>query len=182
MTRRSAAALAGLLALSGVARADHHLGDVKEGPSCKSCGMDRARFASSRMVIAYDDGSRLSACSLHCAAVDLVNQIDKTPAAIKVADLNAQTLLDAEQAVWVLGGSRPGVMTRRAKWAFADRASADAFVRANGGAVVSFEDALKAAYEDMYQDSRMIRERRRAMKARQPAAAPAKAEKAGHAH
>jgi nitrous oxide reductase accessory protein NosL len=183
MSRLSAAVVAALLAVAGVARADHHMADVKEGPSCRYCGMDRAKFASSRMVISYDDGSKLSACSLHCVAVDLANQIDKTPSAIQVADLNTHALLDAEKAVWVLGGSKPGVMTKRAKWAFADRAAADAFVKANGGAIVSFEDALEASYVDMYQDARMIREKRKAMKAKQPAAAPEKAEKApGHAH
>ncbi len=185
MPRLLAAAAAGLLLVSGVARADHHMGDVKDGPSCKYCGMDRARFASSRMVVDYDDGSKLSACSLHCVAVDLANQIDRTPAAIKVADFGTQALVDAEKAVWVLGGSKPGVMTKRAKWAFAEKTAADAFVKENGGAIVSFEDAVKAAYEDMYQDSKMIREKRKAMKAaKQPAAAPAPdkaGEHAGHA-
>jgi hypothetical protein len=147
--------------------------------------MDRAKFASSRMAIEYDDGSKVSTCSLHCAAVELVNQIDKTPTAIKVGDFGTQVLLDAEKAVWVLGGSKPGVMTKRAKWAFADKAAAEAFVKENGGTIVGFEDAVKAAYEDMYQDGRMIREKRKAMRAKQPAAAPApekQAEKAGHAH
>jgi nitrous oxide reductase accessory protein NosL len=184
MNRILAAAGAALLALSGVARADHHLADVKDGPSCKYCGMDRARFASSRMLIEYDDGSKLAACSLHCAAVDLANQIDKAPSAIRVADMGTQALVDAEKAVWVVGGSKPGVMTRRAKWAFSERTAAEAFVKENGGAIVSFEDAVKAAYEDMYQDSRMIREKRKAMRAKPPAAAPEKAAEkpAGHAH
>lgn len=179
MLRLAAAlAVASLLSLPGAARADHHLADTKEAPSCRYCGMDRAKFASSRMVVEYDDGSKVAACSLHCVAVDLANQIDKTPTALKVADFGTHALVDAEQAVWVLGGSRPGVMTRRAKWAFADRAAAEAFVKESGGTLVSFEDAVKAAYEDMYQDSRMIREKRKAMKAKQPAAA----EKPAHAH
>ncbi len=184
MNRLFAAAVSALLLVSGAARADHHLGDVKDGPSCRYCGMDRAKFASSRMVVEYDDGSKLSACSLHCVAVDLANQIDKTPVAIKVADLNTQALVDAEKAVWVVGGSKPGVMTKRAKWAFAEKAAADAFVKENGGTVVSFEDAVKAAYEDLYLDNKMIREKRKAMKAaKQPAAAPAKpAEMPAHAH
>jgi copper chaperone NosL len=179
MKRTLAAVVASLLSLAGPARADHHLTDVKEAPACKYCGMDRAKFAASRMVIEYDDGSKVSACSLHCVAVELANQIDKTPAVIRVADLNGQALLDAEKAVWVVGGSRPGVMTKRAKWAFADRAAAEAFVKQNGGAIATFDEAIRGAYEDMYQDGKMIREKRKAMKAKQPAAA----EKApGHAH
>ncbi len=189
MSRLLAAVTVGLLAVSGVARAEHHLGDVSDGPSCKYCGMDRAKFASTRMVVEYDDGSRLAACSLHCVAVDLANQIDRTPIAIKVADMNTQALVDAEKAVWVLGGSKPGVMTRRAKWAFADRAAAEAFVKENGGTIASFEEAVKAAYEDLYQDNKMIREKRKAMKAakpapsaeKQPAAAEKAADHAGHA-
>jgi len=41
---------------------------------------------------------------------------------------------------------------------------AEAFVRENGGSVNSFEDAMKAAYEDIYADTKMIREKRKAKK------------------
>jgi nitrous oxide reductase accessory protein NosL len=190
MHRLLAAFAAALLVASGAGRAAEPAADVKEGPSCRSCGMDRARFASSRMVVEYDDGSKLAACSLHCVAVDLANQLDKAPAAIKVADLNTQALVDAEKATWVVGGAKPGVMTKRAKWAFADRAAAEAFVKESGGTIASFEDAVKAAYEDMYQDGKMIREKRKAMRAakqappaeKQPAAAEKPADHAGHQH
>lgn len=166
-------AIASLLQLGAVAVADHHLGDVKEGPSCKYCGMDRAKFAASRMVVEFDDGTKLHACSLHCVAVDLALQIDRTPVAIRVADVNTQELLDAEKAYWVVGGKRPGVMSKRGKWALGEKAAAKAFVKQEGGLIVTFEDAMKAAYEDMYQDTRMIRERRKAKRAAKAAAAPA---------
>jgi nitrous oxide reductase accessory protein NosL len=185
MNRLLAAVVSALLLVSGAARADQVLlPDAKESPSCRYCGMDRVKFAQSRMVVEYDDGSKVATCSLHCMAVELANQIDKTPVAIRVGDASTAALLDAEKAVWVLGGSKPGVMTKRAKWAFADRAGADAFVKESGGTIVSFEDAVKAAYEDLYLDNRMIREKRKAVKAgKQPAAAPAKpAEPAAHAH
>lgn len=172
-----ACAFAALVA-PGAARADHHLGDVKEHASCRYCGMDRGKFASSRMLVEYDDGSRFAGCSLHCTAVDLAVQIDRTPVSIQVADMGTQALVDAEKAVWVLGGAKPGVMTRRAKWAFAERSAAEAFVKQHGGTLVSFDEAVKAAYEDMYQDSKMIREKRKAMRAKQPAAAEKPAEHA----
>src|SRR5690242_11161675 len=54
--------------------------------SCKYCGMDREQFAHSRMLIEYDDGTAAGTCSLHCLAVELINNIDKTPTAIKVGD------------------------------------------------------------------------------------------------
>lgn len=166
-------AIASLLQLGAVAVADHHMGDVKEGPACKYCGMDRAKFAASRMVVEFDDGTKLHACSLHCVAVDLALQIDRTPVAIRVADVNTQELLDAEKAYWVVGGNRPGVMSKRGKWALGEKAAAKAFVKQEGGLIVTFEDAMKAAYEDMYQDTRMIRERRKAKRAAKAAAAAA---------
>jgi nitrous oxide reductase accessory protein NosL len=118
------------------------------------------------MVVEYDDGTTVGLCSIHCAAVDLANHIDKAPKVIWVADLPTQKLLEAEKAIWVLGGSKPGVMTKRGKWAFADKPAAEAFVKENGGTVVVFEEAMKAAYEDMYQDTKMIREKRKMMRAK----------------
>jgi copper chaperone NosL len=64
-------------------------------------------------------------------------------------------------------------MTKRAKWAFEDRAAADAFVKANGGTIATFDEAIRAAYDDMYQDTKMIREKRKAMRAKAAGAAPA---------
>lgn len=136
--------------------------DIQQMPSCKYCGMDRKMFAHSRMVIEYDDGTKLGACSLHCAAVDLAENIDKTPASILVGDFDTKKLIDAEKAVWVIGGNKPGVMTKRAKWAFANKAEAEAYIKANGGTLGTFDDAMKATYEDMYTDTKMIRDKRKA--------------------
>jgi hypothetical protein len=141
--------------------------DVKASPSCKYCGMDRGKFGHSRMLITYDDGSSLGTCSLHCVATELAAAIDKTPLSIQVADYDTRELLDAETAVWVLGGSKGGVMSSRAKWAFGSKGAAEKFVKENGGSIVSFDEAIKAAYEDMYQDTRAIRERRKMKRLKQ---------------
>jgi copper chaperone NosL len=141
--------------------------DVDKHGSCKYCGMDRKMFAHSRMLLIYEDGSELGACSLHCVAVDMALNIDKTPKTIQVADFNTKNLIDAEKAVWVIGGDKPGVMTKRAKWAFEKKADAEAFIQANKGALADFEAAIKASYEDMYSDTQMIRERRKAKRMKQ---------------
>lgn len=129
--------------------------------SCKFCGMDRENFAHSRMLIEYDDGTSLGTCSIHCLAVELANTIDRTPTAIKVGDYGTRKLIDAETALWVIGGDKSGVMSSRAKWAFERKSDAEAFIAVNKGTLASFEEALKAAYEDMYKDNKMIRERRK---------------------
>jgi len=139
-------------------------GDIQKNPSCKYCGMDRQKFAHSRMLVTYDDGSQLGTCSIHCLAVDLALNIDKTPKTIEVGDYNTKGLIDAEEAVWVIGGKKPGVMTKRAKWAFGNKSGAEAFVKVEGGTVATFEEAMKATYEDMYSDTKMIRERRKTMR------------------
>lgn len=138
--------------------------DVLKQKSCPLCGMDRGMFAHSRMVIEYDDGSSFGACSLHCAAVELAVKIDKTPKRILVADYGTHRLIDAESAHWTIGGTKNGVMTKRAKWAFLTREDADKFIAANGGALTGFEQAMKSSYEDMYLDTAMIREKRKKMK------------------
>ncbi|MGE5799206.1 MAG: nitrous oxide reductase accessory protein NosL [Syntrophaceae bacterium] len=135
--------------------------DVKKLASCKYCGMDRAKFAHSRMLIEYTDGTAVGACSIHCAAVDLALNIDKMPKAVLVGDYNTKALIDAEKAAWVMGGSKMGVMTRNAKWAFLQKSDAEKFVSQNGGRISTWDEAMKASYEDMYADTKMIREKRK---------------------
>jgi len=135
--------------------------DITKGASCKHCGMDRQKYAHSWMIIEYADGSKEGVCSIHCAAVDLVLNLDKSPKAFLVGDYGTKNLIDAEKAMWVIGGSKTGVMTKRAKWAFEKKGDAEKFIKENGGKKASFEEALKAAYDDVYEDSKMIREKRR---------------------
>ena len=135
--------------------------DIKTFPSCKYCGMNREQFAHSRMLVEYDDGTAQGTCSLHCMAVELALHIDKTPKAIWVGDFYDKKLIDAEKASWIMGGNKMGVMTKRAKWAFERKEDAEKFKKENGGDSASFDQAIKGAYEDMYADTKMIRERRK---------------------
>jgi copper chaperone NosL len=153
-----------LLCLSLLAVVSFAADKVESPDSCTQCGMDRTRFAHTRMLVEYDDSSSTGTCSIHCMAVELANNIDKTPKSIKAADLNTKKLIDAETAVWVIGGDKQGVMTSRAKWAFAGKADAEAFIKDSKGTLGTFEDAIKASYEDMYRDTRMIRDKRKQMK------------------
>jgi copper chaperone NosL len=134
--------------------------DIKKYPSCKYCGMDREKFAYSRVLIEYEDGTVVPFCSIHCAGVDLAINIDKTPKMMWVGDYGTKSLVDAEKAVWVIGGSKMGVMTKRAKWAFEFEEDAKKFAQEHRGTLSSFEQTMRAVYMDMYEDTKMIRERR----------------------
>lgn len=160
MKRVLSVALIVLFTFVGLAVATEQ--DQLDHPSCGYCGMHRVKFAHSRMLIEYADGGAVGTCSIHCTAVEFANAIDRLPTAIKVGDLNTKQLIDAEKAVWVLGGDKKGVMTKRAKWAFADKAAAEQFVAGHGGTIIDFETAMTAAYEDMYKDTKMIRAKRAA--------------------
>ena len=135
--------------------------DIQRNPSCKYCGMDRGMFAHSRMLIEYDDATTVGTCSIHCVAVDLALNIDRTPKTITVGDYNTKNLIDVDKGFWVIGGNKPGVMTKRAKWAFEKKEDAEKFIKENGGGIATFDEAMKASYEDMYQDTKMIRDRRK---------------------
>ncbi len=134
--------------------------DVEKVPSCQYCGMDRAKFASTRMYIEYADGSVIGTCSVHCAAVDLAQSFGKAITSIKVADAKSGKLVDAEKAAWVLGADQPGVMAKKSRVAFADRADAEALQKEKGGEIAGWEAAINSTYADMWADTQMIRSRR----------------------
>jgi nitrous oxide reductase accessory protein NosL len=127
------------------------LSDARNHPECIYCGMDRVKYAHSRMLIIYDDGMAVGTCSIHCAAIDLALHTDRTARALFVGDYRTKNLIDAEAAFWVIGGNKSGVMTIRPKWAFAEKRDAEEFMRENGGRPASYEEAMKASFEDMYE-------------------------------
>jgi len=139
-------------------------GDIEDIPACQYCGMDRNQFGQTRMLVEYESGSRIGVCSIHDAAVDLAQSISKTIKTIWVADYSSRELIDAEKAVWVVGGKGPGVMSAKSRVAFASKADAEAFQKENGGDVVGFEEAIDDTYDEMWNDIKMIREKRAKMK------------------
>lgn len=122
--------------------------DIDTFRSCSNCGMDRKAYGYSRMLITYKDGSKVGVCSLHCAVTDMYSAKGVEVASVMVADRDSRSLIDAEKAIWVIGGRKRGVMTQRAKWAFATKEAAKSFVDSNGGQVTGWDAALLAARED----------------------------------
>lgn len=151
--------LVGLIGMGSAEAAEG--GGMAAGPGCQYCGMNLEKHAHAAVDITYDDGSVAKMCSLHCAAVDLALKIDKTPVKIEVGDFTSKAKINAEEAFWVLDDKNPGVMTARAKWAFGEKAAAEKYLADKGGRLLAFEEAIAGAYTDMYNDTRMIRERRK---------------------
>jgi copper chaperone NosL len=128
--------------------------DIEDHRSCAHCGMDRKAYGYSRMLIRYEDGTMVGVCSLHCAVVELEENQGRTVKTLLVADRDTRTLIDAEKAIWVMGGKKRGVMTQLPKWAFHSKDGAEAFIKTNGGKIVSLEEALAAAREELVQKPR----------------------------
>ncbi|MBI5639970.1 MAG: nitrous oxide reductase accessory protein NosL [Nitrospirae bacterium] len=138
--------------LRETAKATHiSLDDIARHPECIYCGMDRNKYWYSRMLVEYEDGRVVGTCSIHCTAIDFSVNPDRVPKAVMVGDYNTKKLINAEKALWVVGGTRQGVMSIRGKWAFGEKAAAENFVKENGGRQGSFDEAVKAAFEDMYE-------------------------------
>jgi nitrous oxide reductase accessory protein NosL len=138
------AVLFGVTALAGDGTSD-----IDDHRFCEFCGMDRKAYGFSRMLIRYEDGAETGVCSLHCAVIELESHKDRAVKALFIADRGDRTLTPAESAVWVMGGTKRGVMTQRPKWAFRSRPVAEAFIARYGGQIATWPEALAAAREDL---------------------------------
>ena len=136
--------------------------DIAKHPKCTFCGMDRLKFAHSRMLVTYDDHKSEGYCSLHCSALMMAYKMGKTPVSKWVGDYRSKQLIPADKAVWVVGGDQRGVMTHKAKWAFADQGDALGFIAKHGGTIGGYETALHTAYGDLYADTKMFWKKRAA--------------------
>lgn len=119
--------------------------DVKSHNDCLYCGMDREKFSHSRMLVTYADGTSVGTCSINCVVIELKAHKGKTVRLIEVGDYATKKLIDAEKAIWVIGGDKRGVMTSIPKWAFAKKEAAEEFIGKHNGTLATFKEALAAA-------------------------------------
>ncbi len=117
---------------------------------CQRCGMNRTKFAYSRMIVTYEDGTMVGTCSLHCAAAELGMNKGKPVKTLFVADYsNKKKRVDAKTATWVIGGSQKGVMTMVPKWAFEKQQDAEMFMQMNGGKLATYDEAMAMAGKEL---------------------------------
>jgi len=122
--------------------------DIAAHPSCDNCGMDRQAYGYARMLVRLADGKEIGTCSLNCAVEEMDQHKNQEVQALLVADRDSRVLVEAAKACWVMGGDKRGVMTKRPKWAFAEKKDAERFVKEHGGTLVDWPTALAAARED----------------------------------
>ena len=140
--------------------ADPLTDELSKYPICPYCGMNRTKFSHTRHLIHYQDDLVDGTCSIHCASISLALNMDRGPKAIYVGDAGSsekvKPLVLVDKAHYVLDPSKMGTMTGSSKYAYADKAKAEAA----GGTIVDFDGAMKAAYADMAANTTLIRKRR----------------------
>ncbi|MGD0282813.1 MAG: nitrous oxide reductase accessory protein NosL [Dissulfurispiraceae bacterium] len=117
--------------------------------TCPVCKMDLADAPKSRMIVVFTDGTTVEVCSLHCAVWEMDQNKDKQVKSIMAADYATEEMIDARTATWVVGGDEISVMNDVPKWAFAKEEDAQKFVKEHGGKVATFDEAMKAAAEEV---------------------------------
>ena len=129
------------------------LQEGKAKPFCPECGMTLPMFYKTNHA-ATVDGKVKQYCSIHCVVEDTQKGSKLTD--IKVVDVTSLKFISVEKATYVVGSTKKGTMTMVSKYAFANKADAEAFAKANGGKVVDYNGAYKAAESDFAKDSKMV--------------------------
>ena len=122
---------------------------VEPPDDCRYCGMNRTKFAHSRMLVEYEDGTVGGTCSINCTAIDLRVNGAKKLKSLKVGDYVTKQAIDARTATWTIGGDKRGVMTPVAKWAFANKKEAERYIAKHGGKLATYEEALAATRDEL---------------------------------
>ncbi len=138
--------------------------ELEKYPKCPYCGMDRKEYHHSRHLVQYADDLVDGTCSIHCLAISLSLNLDRIPKVIYAADYGSKDetkpLVDADKASYLIGGKQKGTMTMKSKLAFSSKDEAGAVRAKIGGEIGIFDDALRAAYMSMADDTAMIRKKR----------------------
>ena len=129
------------------------LQDGKAKMFCPECGMTLPMFYKTNHA-ATVDGKVKQYCSIHCIVEDTQKGSKLTD--IKVVDVMSLKFIAVDKASYVVGSAKKGTMTMVSKYAFASKADAEAFAKANGGKVVDYNGAYKAAEGDFAKDSKMV--------------------------
>jgi nitrous oxide reductase accessory protein NosL len=129
------------------------LQDGKAKAFCPECGMTLPMFFKTNHV-ATVNGKIKQYCSMHCLVNDVKSGAKLTD--IKVVDVTTLKFISVEKATYVVGSAKKGTMSMVSKYAFANKADAETFAKANGGKVVDYATAYKTAESDFANDGKMI--------------------------
>ena len=108
---------------------------------CFLCGMWIDQYMHTRHVLTAADGTQVSFCSFTCAAKYL-KRYEAEVKHLQAADYLTTELIDAEDAVYLLGSAAPPVMSYTSIIAFASNEAAESFRKLHGGKIMTFDEVL----------------------------------------
>lgn len=126
--------------------------ELEKQPRCVVCNMDRRQFHYARHLLHYGDGHAEGTCSINCAAECMLRERRRGFTAIYAPDYGVagepKPLIEVAAATYLIGSDLRGVMSPVSKYAFSERARAEAVQAVAGGRLGTFAEALAAALED----------------------------------
>ena len=123
---------------------------------CDECAMDLHKYRLTKYILTLENKTQKHTCSLHCAAMVINNN---NVIQIDVSDYETGDMIDAKDSYYVVQSDIKGVMSQTSKLAFANKAQAEKFIAHHGGALTTFDGALKLANADMKQDMLMLKDK-----------------------
>jgi len=130
------------------------LQEGSEKKFCPICGMNLPMFYKTNHAASVG-GKAKQYCSLHCLVEDI--ELNHTHLKdIKVVDTKSLKFINATDAFYVVGSKKKGTMSMISKYAFANKADAQAFAEKFNGKVMRFKEAYEIAKKDFDNDARMI--------------------------
>lgn len=126
--------------------------ELEKYPRCVICNMDRRQFHYARHLLHYGDGHAEGTCSINCAAECMVRERRRGFTAIYAPDYGVagepKPLIEVSTAIYLIGSDLRGVMSPVSKYAFSERAKAEAVIVVAGGRIATFAEAIAASLED----------------------------------
>lgn len=126
--------------------------ELEKYPRCVVCNMDRRQYHYARHLLHYGDGHAEGTCSINCAAECMLRERRRGFTAIYAPDYGVagepKLLIEVSTAIYLIGSDLRGVMSPVSKYAFSDKAKAEAVIAVAGGRLGSFAEAIAASLED----------------------------------
>lgn len=132
---------------------------LQEGDSkmyCPRCGMTLPMFYKTNHA-AQANGKTEQYCSIHCLAETMADGVKVSE--IKVVDNTTLKFVDAAKAWYVIGSSKAGTMSMTSKYAFSNKADAEAFAKEFGGKVMNFDETLASVKSTLAKETAMVKKK-----------------------
>ncbi|MDY0052623.1 MAG: nitrous oxide reductase accessory protein NosL [Aliarcobacter sp.] len=126
---------------------------------CNVCGMHLTKYYKTNHATEFKNGHKEQYCSIHCQAQIEDEYADKIRN-IQVVDTNSLKFIDAKNAFYVVGSSKPGTMSPVSKYAFSTKDAATKFQKEFGGEIHTFNETLNIAKKGLQKENKALDEKR----------------------